>query len=264
MTVLFSSFTNVTVASHIHLEKESGANICHLAFKFVANEKDDTEYYVLGTVYGKKADQIAEYLEKRKESDKPEPSFFISSNSTILAQVLPKKDNNKFIPDCLLDALQDELDPYYAVPYLKSIDEIFPVAKNIPCSSSVLAVGTVWDRPSVKYLQDGKVVVSGQITTNAGRKKTYSYLRFSAWDKTAATIGDYVEEKSNLTLTGSFKFRAYTNKDDDEKVAVDLSVRNVQLMYTPKQSNNNNNQGYPTSESSFSAEDSTGNEEIPF
>jgi single-strand DNA-binding protein len=92
--------------------------------------------------------------------------------------------------------------------------------------NSVTIVGNLVHDPELKFLNDGKAVVSFTIAVNReiNGEKYVSYFDCSAWGSLAENISNTLHKGDRTVLFGSLTQRTFERKDGSKGSAVELKV----------------------------------------
>lgn len=79
--------------------------------------------------------------------------------------------------------------------------------------------------PEIRFLSDGKAVCSVSVAIQRDDKTTW--LRVSAFDKTAEAMGKYLHKGSKVGITGYLKENSWQDKQGNKKTTLELICNQV-------------------------------------
>ena len=89
---------------------------------------------------------------------------------------------------------------------------ITPMPKFVKVNVFNIA-GNVGQDPDVKYFESGKVKASSTLAVNRTKDLT-NWFGFTAWDKSAETMANYVRKGSKIGLTGELTCEHWKDRND--------------------------------------------------
>ncbi len=126
--------------------------------------------------------------------------------------------------------------------------------------NKVILVGRVGKDPESRYLPSGEAIANLSLATSeqwkdkSGEKQEKTeWHRISFFGRLAEVVGEYVRKGSLLYIEGSISTRKYTDKDGVEKYATEIKGREMTMLGSKPQSDDNQN-GYQGSSASRSAQ----------
>lgn len=105
----------------------------------------------------------------------------------------------------------------------------------------VQILGRLGQDPEIRYTQSGKAVCSFSVAISEGRDKT-TWVRCTAWEKTAEIMGQYMTKGSIVAVEGRLVMNEYTNKDGVEVKTLQVSAFRVHFG-EPKSAREDRQQG---------------------
>lgn len=84
-------------------------------------------------------------------------------------------------------------------------------------------IGNLGGDPEMRYTPQGKAVANFNLAVSEGRgdQKTTQWIRIVCWEKTAEAANEYLQKGSRVLVVGKLQQRKYTDKDGNERVAVE-------------------------------------------
>ena len=102
--------------------------------------------------------------------------------------------------------------------------------------SKIQIIGNVGRDPEMRMTPNGRPVCEFSVAVNriqtAGgeRNEQTDWYRVSCWGKQAETAQQVVQKGQQIFVDGRFTPRTYTNKDNQEKMSLDISCNDFQLL----------------------------------
>lgn len=101
-----------------------------------------------------------------------------------------------------------------------------------------IGIGRLGRDPEVKYLPNGDAACNFSIAVgkkwkdkNSGEtKEQTTWVRCSAFGKTAELIGQYAKKGGQVRINGELSVRKYNDKDGVEKESTEIRVQDFQLL----------------------------------
>lgn len=98
--------------------------------------------------------------------------------------------------------------------------------------NKVILTGRITTKPELKKTQKGTAYTSASIAVqrdlkNAAGEYETDFINFTAWDKQAEYLCNYVNKGNRLDLVGRWQTRKYEDKDGKERVANEVVVESV-------------------------------------
>lgn len=98
--------------------------------------------------------------------------------------------------------------------------------------NKVILTGRITAKPELKKTQKGTAYTSASIAVqrdlkNAAGEYEVDFINFTAWDKQAEYLCNYVNKGNRLDLVGRWQTRKYEDKDGKERVANEVVVESV-------------------------------------
>lgn len=90
----------------------------------------------------------------------------------------------------------------------------------------VALLGNLGQDPEVRYTQSGKAVCNFSLAISEGRDKT-TWVRCTAWEKTAELMGRYMTKGSKVAVEGRLTENNWTDKDGNERKSLEVSAFRV-------------------------------------
>ena len=105
---------------------------------------------------------------------------------------------------------------------------ITPMPKFVKVNVFNIA-GNVGQDPDVKYFESGAVKASSTLAVNRTKELT-NWFGFTAWDKSAETMANYVRKGSKIALTGELTCEHWVGKAGDDRSKFGFKVDRVTLI----------------------------------
>ena len=102
--------------------------------------------------------------------------------------------------------------------------------------SKIQIIGNVGRDPEMRMTPNGKPVCDfsvavNRIQTGGGeRSEQTDWYRVSCWGKQAETAQQYITKGQQIYVDGRFTPRTYVNKDNVEKLSLDISCNDFQML----------------------------------
>lgn len=142
--------------------------------------------------------------------------------------------------------------------------------------NKVLLVGRLTRDPEVKDLENGQKVANISLAANRSYKKTgeteytkeVTYVRCTAWGKTAELAEKYLHKGDAVLVEGSLVSNQW-EKDGQKRTSLDLRIKTLQFLSTKddKNSGENSSEEVPSDETGEGTSTGTGKkkkDEVPF
>jgi single-strand DNA-binding protein len=109
--------------------------------------------------------------------------------------------------------------------------------------NKVIIVGNLGRDPEIRYMPSGDALANIAVATSyktknrdTGEAKEYTeWHRISFFGRLAEIVGQYLKKGSSVYLEGRLQTRKYTDKDGVEKYATDIIAENLQMLGSPQQ-----------------------------
>jgi single-strand DNA-binding protein len=120
--------------------------------------------------------------------------------------------------------------------------------------NKVLLIGNLGQDPSVRYLDNNKVVASFTLATNEtytdknGERKTETeWHNIEMWDQLARNIDNlkqkgYLKKGSQVYIEGKIRTENYKDKEGIDRIGKKIRVLSLTLLGTPNRQNNELNE----------------------
>lgn len=95
--------------------------------------------------------------------------------------------------------------------------------------NSITVAGQLGRDAEVRYLPDGTPVCAFSVADNQGREKSPIWWACSLFGKRAETLAQYLTKGQSVTVTGTVSERVYTDKQGNERKAMEVRVQDVAL-----------------------------------
>jgi single-strand DNA-binding protein len=95
--------------------------------------------------------------------------------------------------------------------------------------NSITVAGQLGKDAEVRYLPNGDAVTSFSVADSQGRDKPTIWWNCSLFGKRAESLAPYLVKGQAVTVSGSVTERAYTDKNGQERKAMDVRVNDVAL-----------------------------------
>lgn len=106
--------------------------------------------------------------------------------------------------------------------------------------NKIMLIGNLGRDPEMSYLQDGTAItkfslaVSRPTRNSSGeRERETDWFNIVAWRQLAETCSQYLHKGSKVFIEGRLVQRKYTDKNGVERLAVEVSVTDMEML-TPK------------------------------
>ena len=92
------------------------------------------------------------------------------------------------------------------------------------------------DPEELKVTSDGKPYIQFSLAVDQGKSQEAMWLNVTAWEKTAEAVEKYARKGTLVFVQGKLQLRKYKDKTQTERVSVEISASNVQILEKkPKQ-----------------------------
>ena len=91
------------------------------------------------------------------------------------------------------------------------------------------AIGRYTADPELRYTKDGKAVASFTLAVNNGKDDT-SYIKLTAFNKTAENIGKYSKKGDLILVDGFIKNNNYEDKDGNKRYEYQIITNKVEFL----------------------------------
>ena len=100
-------------------------------------------------------------------------------------------------------------------------------------------VGNLGNAPDMRYTPQGIPVTSFSVAVNEkyGDSETVTWFRVSCWRQLAEITGQYLTKGRQVLITGRIQARAYTGRDGQPAVSLDLTADTVKFLAGGRQEN---------------------------
>lgn len=89
--------------------------------------------------------------------------------------------------------------------------------------------GRIGKDPEQRALQDGTSVLSFSVADDQGKDKPTIWWRCSLFGKRADSLAPYLTKGSSVTVVGNVTEREYTDKDGNQRKAMEVRVGDIAL-----------------------------------
>lgn len=102
--------------------------------------------------------------------------------------------------------------------------------------SKIQIIGNVGRDPELRMTPNGRPVCEfsvavNRVSTSGGeRKEDTDWYRISCWGKQAETAQQVVQKGQQIFVDGRFTPREYTSKDGSQRISLDISCNDFQLL----------------------------------
>jgi len=102
--------------------------------------------------------------------------------------------------------------------------------------SKIQIIGNVGRDPEMRMTPNGKPVCDFSVAVNrvqtggGERTEQTDWYRVSCWGKQAETAQQYLTKGQSIYVDGRFTPRTYINKDNVEKLSLDISCNDFQML----------------------------------
>jgi single-strand DNA-binding protein len=97
----------------------------------------------------------------------------------------------------------------------------------------ITVAGNLGKDAELKYLQSGESVLTFSVADSEGRDKGTIWWNCSLWGKRAESLDPFLKKGSQVTVTGRVTERSYTDKNGQERKAMDVRVNDIALQGKP-------------------------------
>jgi single-strand DNA-binding protein len=95
--------------------------------------------------------------------------------------------------------------------------------------NSLTIAGQLGKDAEVRYLANGDPVASFSIADSQGKDKPTIWWRCSLWGKRAESLAPYLTKGQAVTVSGNVTEREYTDKEGQNRKAMEVRVNDVAL-----------------------------------
>ena len=85
------------------------------------------------------------------------------------------------------------------------------------------------DPEELKVTGDGKPYIQFSLAVDQGKSETM-WLQVTAWEKSAEAVDKYAGKGTPVFVQGKLQIRTYKDKTQAERVSVEISASNVQIL----------------------------------
>lgn len=106
----------------------------------------------------------------------------------------------------------------------------------MPSMSKIQIIGNVGRDPEMRMTPNGKPVCDFSVAVNrvqtggGERTEQTDWYRVSCWGKQAEIAQQYIQKGQQVYVDGRFTPRTYMNKDNVEKLSLDISCNDFQML----------------------------------
>lgn len=92
-----------------------------------------------------------------------------------------------------------------------------------------------------RFTQGGDSIVSfkGAVDAGFGQNKTTSWIKFNLWGKRGEGVFPYLNDKTQVCVTGELSNREYTDKDGQKRYSLEVRVNELTLVGGKPEGSNN-------------------------
>ena len=92
----------------------------------------------------------------------------------------------------------------------------------------ITAHGNLGKDPELKTFEDGSRVANFSLAVSTGKDET-TWMSCQVWGKRAEIVCDFLQKGSKITIAGRAKLTTYTNKNNEEKTSLRVTVHDFTL-----------------------------------
>lgn len=103
--------------------------------------------------------------------------------------------------------------------------------------NKVQIIGRLGRDPEMRYTPDGKAVTNFSVATggkwtdrNGTERDDTEWFRVEAWERLGETCNQYLSKGAQVYIEGRLRTRKYTDKDGQERTAVEVVANNMVLL----------------------------------
>ena len=93
----------------------------------------------------------------------------------------------------------------------------------------ITVAGRIGKDPEMRYLKDGDAVLSFSVADDQGKDKPTIWWPCSLFGKRAESLQQYLTKGASVTGTGTVQEREYTDKDGNQRNAMQVRVGDIAL-----------------------------------
>ncbi|MHB1408019.1 MAG: single-stranded DNA-binding protein [Acidovorax defluvii] len=93
----------------------------------------------------------------------------------------------------------------------------------------ITIAGRIGKDPEMRYLKDGDPVLSFSVADDQGKDKPTTWWPCSLFGKRAESLQQYLTKGASITVTGTVQEREYTDKDGNQRKAMQVRVGDIAL-----------------------------------
>jgi single-strand DNA-binding protein len=96
--------------------------------------------------------------------------------------------------------------------------------------NNITIVGNIAKGAELRSIPSGDQVAAFSVADNQiGKDKSAIFWNCQLWGKRAASLVDYLQKGQSVTVVGTVSQRAYTDKNGQERTAMEVRVQDVAL-----------------------------------
>lgn len=104
----------------------------------------------------------------------------------------------------------------------------------------IIITGRLTADPILRQTQSGQSVASYTVAVDrfrgSGKEKTTDFINCVSWGKTGEHVAKWFAKGKPILVSGSLQTRKYTDKDGNNRVAVEVNATSVEFMGGDKRS----------------------------
>jgi single-strand DNA-binding protein len=128
----------------------------------------------------------------------------------------------------------------------------------------VVLTGRLGKDPEMKYTPSGVAVTNASIAIDFGfgEDKKTSWVRLTAWKKTAETMAKYCRKGTLIGIQGYLQSKTWNDKNGEKREQMEVIVNSMQLLEPKPRSENEQSQAAKPKDAP--AEQEISDDDIPF
>jgi single-strand DNA-binding protein len=96
--------------------------------------------------------------------------------------------------------------------------------------NQVTFIGRLGKDPEMSYTQTGKPVTRFSLAVDQGKDQKSLWLNVSCWETLAERMNSFLYKGALVFVQGRLQVRSYTDKNNVERQAIDVTATAVQLL----------------------------------
>ena len=91
-------------------------------------------------------------------------------------------------------------------------------------------IGRLGKDPDLSYTPSGKPITKFSIAIDQGKEQKPTWLNITCWNELAERMHQYLYKGAQVFVQGRLQINTYTDKQKEEKTAVEIVAANIQLL----------------------------------